>query len=118
MAAGIYFPTERHVTKELIEVGRAAVAELIATGTTFACDMCHHPDAIAPVLAESGIRGIVCGPTTDWPPSSEGLSDSGEALKKLERLLSGEPLADGKVSYGVAAHAVCTCSEGDPSPSS
>ena len=106
------FPTEQHVTKELIEVGtRAAVAELIATGTTFACDMYHYPDAIAPVIEESGIRGIVCGPTTDWPPSSEELSDSGEALKNLERLLSGEPLADGRVRYGIAAHAVYTCSE-------
>lgn len=106
------FPTEQHVTKELIEVGtRAAVAELIATGTTFACDMYHYPDVIAPVIEESGIRGIVCGPTTDWPPSSEELSDSGEALKNLERLLSGEPLADGRVRYGIAAHAVYTCSE-------
>ena len=106
------FPTERHVTKELIEVGtRAAVAELIATGTTFACDMYHHPDSIAPVLAESGIRGIICGPTTDWPPAGENIPDSGDALKKLEKLLSGEPLADGRVRYGVAAHAVYTCSE-------
>ena len=106
------FPTERHVTKELIEVGtRAAIAELIATGTTFACDMYHHPDAIAPVVAESGIRGIVCGPTTDWPPSSEDMSDSGNALKMLETLLSGDPLANGRVQYGVAAHAVYTCSE-------
>lgn len=106
------FPTERHVTKELIEVGtRAALAELIATGTTFACDMYHHPDAIAPVIAESGIRGIVCGPTTDWPPSAQDMSDSGEALKNLERLLSEEPLADGRVRYGIAAHAVYTCSE-------
>tara|TARA_B100001996_G_scaffold230067_2_gene177398 strand:- start:709 stop:1959 length:1251 start_codon:yes stop_codon:yes gene_type:complete len=106
------FPTERHVTKELIEVGtRAAIAELIATGTTFACDMYHHPDAIAPVVAESGIRGIVCGPTTDWPPSSEDMSDSGKALKMLETLLSGDALANGRVQYGVAAHAVYTCSE-------
>ena len=106
------FPTERHVTKELIEVGtRAALAELIATGTTFACDMYHHPDAIAPVIAESGIRGIVCGPTTDWPPSAQDMSDSGEALKNLEGLLSEEPLADGRVRYGIAAHAVYTCSE-------
>ena len=44
MATGIDFPAEQHVTKELIEVSaRAAVAELIATGTTFACDM-HYPD--------------------------------------------------------------------------
>ena len=62
------FPTERRVTPEFVTTGtQAGVAELIATGTTFACDMYHFPEAIAPVLSEAGIRGIVCGPTTDWP---------------------------------------------------
>ena len=75
------FPTEKHVTRELIEIGtKAAVAELIATGTTFACDMYHHPDSIAPVIENAGIRGIVCGPTTSWPPSDSDEQDNGEAV--------------------------------------
>ena len=105
------FPTEEKVTRELVRIGAsAAVSELIATGTTFACDMYHFPESIGPVLAESGLRGIVCGPTTTWPPSEAGSEDL-TALKGLERLLSDGPLGDGRVEYGVATHAVYTCSE-------
>lgn len=105
------FPTEEKVTRELVRIGAsAAVSELIATGTTFACDMYHFPESIGPVLDESGIRGIVCGPTTTWPPSEIGSEDL-TALRGLERLLSDGPLGDGRVEYGVATHAVYTCSE-------
>ncbi|MDP6379592.1 MAG: amidohydrolase family protein, partial [Candidatus Thalassarchaeaceae archaeon] len=66
------FPTERRVTPEFVKIGtEAGVAELIASGTTFACDMYHFPEAIAPVMADAGIRGVVCGPTTDWPPPED-----------------------------------------------
>ena len=105
------FPTEEKITRGLVRIGAsAAVSELIATGTTFACDMYHFPESIGPVLAESGLRGIVCGPTTTWPPSEAGSEDL-TALKGLERLLSDGPLRDGRVEYGVATHAVYTCSE-------
>ena len=34
------FPVEKRLTSELVEIGsRAAAAEMIATGTTYACDM-------------------------------------------------------------------------------
>ena len=106
------FPTEKHVTRELIEIGtEAAVAELIATGTTFACDMYHFPESIAPILAESGIRGIVCGPTTSWPPSDSAEEDEDGVVNKLQKLLSSGSLANGRVEYGIAAHSVYTCSE-------
>ena len=105
------FPTEEKITRGLVRIGAsAAVSELIATGTTFACDMYHFPESIGPVLDESGIRGIVCGPTTTWPPSEIGSEDL-TALRGLERLLSDGPLGDGRVEYGVATHAVYTCSE-------
>ena len=60
------FPSEMNLTPELASIGtRASVAEMISGGTTFACDMYHFPGSIAPVVAESGIRGVICGPTTD-----------------------------------------------------
>ena len=44
------FPTEERVTRELVEIGaRAAAAEMISTGSTFACDMYHFPGSIAPL---------------------------------------------------------------------
>jgi 5-methylthioadenosine/S-adenosylhomocysteine deaminase len=106
------FPTERRVTPEFVKIGtEAGVAELIASGTTFACDMYHFPEAIAPVMADAGIRGVVCGPTTDWPPPEDGTSDSGKVIGELESLLRAGKLADGRVEYGIATHAVYTCSE-------
>lgn len=106
------FPSEKNLTPELASIGtRASVAEMISGGTTFACDMYHFPSSIAPVVAESGIRGIICGPTTDWPPSEEGESDSGNALKELDSLIRSGPLGSGRVEIGIATHAVYTCSE-------
>ena len=106
------FPSERNLTPELASIGtRASVAEMISGGTTFACDIYHFPGSIAPVVAESGIRGVICGPTTDWPPSEEGKSDSGNALKELDSLIRSGPLGSGRVEIGIATHAVYTCSE-------
>ena len=106
------FPSERNLTPELASIGtRASLAEMISGGTTFACDMYHFPGSIAPVVAESGIRGVICGPTTDWPPSEEGKSDSGNARKELDSLIRSGPLGSGRVEIGIATHAVYTCSE-------
>ena len=71
--------------------------------------MYFFPEAIGPVLDEAGLRGIVAGPVTPWPPSDEG--DDGTTLKYLERLLGEGPIGDGRVQYGVASHAVYTCDE-------
>ena len=106
------FPSERNLTPEFASIGtRASVAEMISGGTTFACDMYHFPGSIAPVVAESGIRGVICGPTTDWPPAEEGGSDSGNALRELDSLIRSGPLGSGRVEIGIATHAVYTCSE-------
>ena len=107
------FPTEYQLTNQLVEIGtKAATSELIRTGTTFACDMYQFPESIGPSLAEAGIRGIVCGPTTDWPPSNESEdNETGSALKILTKLLENGPIGDGRVEYGIATHAVYTCSE-------
>jgi len=106
------FPVEKKLTEEFVEAGtRAAAAEMIATGTTFACDMYHFPGSIAPVVADSGMRGIICGPTTDWPPPEDGGSDSGKALSELESLIRSGPLGSGRVEIGIATHAVYTCTE-------
>jgi len=105
------FPVEKKLSEKFVEHGtRAAIAEMIATGTTFACDMYFHPEVVGGVVAESGIRAKVCGPITDFPTPSypEGAE---QALKKIENLLSeGSPEPD-KVEYGIGTHSVYTCSE-------
>ncbi|MEC8938164.1 MAG: amidohydrolase family protein, partial [Candidatus Thermoplasmatota archaeon] len=55
------FPVEKKLTKELVEIGtRAAAAEMIATGTTYACDMYFHTQTIGETLAETGVRATLC----------------------------------------------------------
>jgi len=104
------FPVEKGLTAEFVEVGtRAAVAEMIATGTTFACDMYYHPDVVAGVLVESGVRGISCGPITDFPTPSYP-SGGGEALQRMDGLLRQEVPSE-RVEYGLGTHSVYTCSE-------
>ena len=105
------FPVEKGLTPKLIEVGtRAAVAEMISTGTTFACDMYYHPEIVGDVLAESGIRAKVCGPITDFPTPSYP-NGPGEALRKVESLISEGSPSPGRVEYGIGTHSVYTCSE-------
>ena len=62
------FVVEKRLTADYVAVGtRAAACELISTGTTFACDMYYHPDVVAGALDEAGLRGVACGPITDFP---------------------------------------------------
>ena len=101
------FPTEMNLTKEYARIGALASAlEMIKTGSTFACDMYHFPEAIVSALNEAGLRGVVCGPQTLWPPQEGG--DDGSVKRLLDTQLASNKPED-KVQYGVATHAVYTC---------
>ncbi len=105
------FPVEKGLTAEFVEVGtKAAAAEMIATGTTFACDMYYHPDVVGNVLSECGLRAKVCGPITDFPTPSypEG---AGQALSKIEGLISEGTRSPDRVEFGIGTHSVYACSE-------
>ncbi|MEK9738567.1 MAG: amidohydrolase family protein, partial [Euryarchaeota archaeon] len=83
------FPVEKKLTEDLIRVGtKAAAAEMIATGTTYACDMYFHTETIGQTLAETGVRATLCGPITDGlTPNFE--PGSGDALRHMEGLITG-----------------------------
>ena len=60
------FPVEKRLTGKLVEIGtRAAAAEMIATGTTYACDMYYYTQTVGETLAETGVRATLCGPIND-----------------------------------------------------
>jgi 5-methylthioadenosine/S-adenosylhomocysteine deaminase len=105
------FPLEKYLTPEFVEVGtRAAAAELIATGTTFACDMYFHTEVIGGTLAQTGLRAKLCGPITDGlTPNFE--PDSGDALRHMENLIRGPSPRPGRIEYGIGAHSVYVCNE-------
>ncbi|MAT49027.1 MAG: chlorohydrolase [Euryarchaeota archaeon] len=102
------FPTEKKLTKELVELGtKAACAELIATGTTFACDMYYFPKEMANGMIDSGIRGIAGGTITDFPTTSYPNGPE-QAINDLDKLLK-EGTGNSRVEYAVAPHAIYTC---------
>ena len=105
------FPVEKKLTEDLIRVGtKAAAAEMIATGTTFACDMYFHTQTIGETLADTGVRATLCGPITDGltPNFKPG---SGDALRYMEGLITGPSPRPGRIEYGVGTHSVYVCDE-------
>lgn len=106
----VIFPTEKGLTPRLVEVGtRAAAAEMIRTGTTFACDMYHFAGATASVLADAGLRALLATPVTDFPTPAYPRG-AAQALAQAENLLSGPSPAPGRISFGLGPHSVYTCS--------
>lgn len=105
------FPVEKNLTAELVEIGtRAAAAEMIATGTTYACDMYFHTQTIGETLADTGLRATLCGPITDGlTPNFE--PGSGDALRHMESLIKGPSPRPGRIEYGVGTHSVYVCDE-------
>tara|TARA_B100001113_G_scaffold351930_1_gene352129 strand:+ start:315 stop:1643 length:1329 start_codon:yes stop_codon:yes gene_type:complete len=104
----IIFPTEKKLNSELVELGtKASCAELIATGTTFACDMYYFPKQMAKGMIDSGIRGIAGGTVTDFPTSSYPNGPK-QSINDLDNLLK-EGTNNHRVEYAVAPHAIYTC---------
>ena len=87
------FPTEARLNPMYVETGaRAAAAELLRTGCTFAADMYFHPEVTGSVLQEAGMRGLVGGPISDRAlPSHDSAED---ALRDLELLLANNDASD------------------------
>ena len=105
------FPVEKNLTAELVEIGtRAAAAEMVATGTTYACDMYFHTQTIGETLADTGLRATLCGPITDGlTPNFE--PGSGDALRHMESLIKGPSPRPDRIEYGVGTHSVYVCDE-------
>tara|TARA_B100000459_G_scaffold140747_1_gene100033 strand:- start:969 stop:2228 length:1260 start_codon:yes stop_codon:yes gene_type:complete len=103
------FPTEARITPEYVRIGsRAAAAEMIRTGSTFAADMYFFPAVTGDVLTKAGLRGLIGGPVSDAAlPSHE---DAKSALAELDHLLS-ENNSDDLVQYAIATHSVYLCSQ-------
>ena len=105
------FPVEKRLTSELVEIGtRAAAAEMIATGTTYACDMYYYTQTVGETLAETGVRATLCGPITDGltPNFKPG---SGDALRHMESLITEPSPRPGRIEYGIGTHSVYVCDE-------
>lgn len=103
------FPTEAKLNPNFVKIGAtAAVAELIATGCSFAADMYFYPAITGSVLENAGIRGLVGGPVSDFALPSH--ADAKSALDELDGLLKRQSPND-NIQYAIATHSVYLCSE-------
>ena len=103
------FPTESRLNPEYVRVGaRAAAAEMIRTGSSFAADMYFYPAVTGKVLEDTGLRGLVGGPVSDAALPSH--PDAASALDELDSILKNQK-SDDKIQYAIATHSVYLCSE-------
>ena len=103
------FPTESRLNSEYVRVGaRAAAAEMIRTGSSFAADMYFYPAVTGKVLEDTGLRGLVGGPVSDAALPSH--PDAASALDELDSILKNQK-RDDKIQYAIATHSVYLCSE-------
>lgn len=103
------FPTESRLNPEYVRVGaRAAAAEMIRTGSSFAADMYFYPAVTGKVLGDAGLRGLVGGPVSDAALPSH--PDAASALDELDSILKNQK-RDDKIQYAIATHSVYLCSE-------
>lgn len=103
------FPMEAKLDEQAVAVGtRAAAAELIRTGCSFACDMYFFPEAIAEALVSSGMRGMITAAIVDFPTPAypEG---STQGLDQIESLLRGPGTGSPLVQYGIGMQSIYTC---------
>ncbi|MCS5536671.1 MAG: amidohydrolase family protein, partial [Candidatus Poseidoniaceae archaeon] len=103
------FPTEAKLTPEHVRVGtRAAAAEMIRTGSSFAADMYFYPATVAEVIDEVGIRSLCGGPVSDTALPSH--PDAGSALAELDSLLASNGQHP-RIDYAISTHSVYLCGE-------
>jgi 5-methylthioadenosine/S-adenosylhomocysteine deaminase len=86
---------------------RLAIAEMLLGGTTTFCDMYFHPDVIAGVAAEEGIRAQLAAPILDFPTAFAGSAD--EYIAKATRLVDQYRHHD-RISVAFGPHAPYTVS--------
>ena len=92
-------PTEMNLTKEYAKIG--ALASLLNDKNRL--NICLRYVSFSRInssaLNEAGLRGVVCGPQTQWPPREGG--DDGSVRRELDSQLASNK-AESKVNYGVA----------------
>jgi len=104
------FPMEgKFVDAEFIRTGtELACYEMIQSGTTTFVDMYFHPDVIADVVIDCGLRAVVGSPAIDFPsPGFKGWDDSFAAAVDFVSRRQGK---HERVIAGFAPHAPYTVS--------
>lgn len=99
------FPSEAKLTDEdCYYFTRLAVAEYYAGGTTFACEMYGHTEAVAEAFADTGFGAYIGSGIFDFDGGYDAITKRAEELKSRIDKLPG-------VKYALAMHAEYTCGD-------
>lgn len=99
------FPAEGKLTDEdCYYFTRLAVAEYYAGGTTFACEMYGHTEAVAQAFADTGFGAYIGSGIFDFDGGYDVITKRAEELKAKT-----DPLP--RVKYALAMHAQYTCGD-------
>ncbi len=103
------FPLEGKMTAQDIRAGSAlALLEMLGCGTTSFSDMYFHPEEMAALVAESGIKANLNYPVQAFDPTDTYEKNaSARKLEELYRLWNGK--ADGRIRIDGCLHAEYTC---------
>ncbi|MFJ8904272.1 amidohydrolase [Streptomyces sp. NPDC102351] len=103
----VVWPVESNLTERDVTLGaRLACAEMIRAGVTCFADHYFGMDAVAPVVAESGMRALL----GEAYFSSQG---PGGRERSLEFALGHQGSADGRITTALAPHAPYTVDDAD-----
>jgi 5-methylthioadenosine/S-adenosylhomocysteine deaminase len=101
-------PLEDHLVPKDVRIGaRLGIAELIRGGTTCFHDMYFLLDEVADEVAQTGVRGCLCGALFDNSGQGEALL---AAALGLHERWHGK--ADGRLTVGLGPHSAYLCSPG------
>ena len=97
------FPAEGKLTDEdCYYFTRLAVAEYYAGGTTFACEMYGHTEAVAQAFADTGFGAYIGSGIFDFDGGYDAITKRAEELRSRIDKLNG-------IKYALAMHAEYTC---------
>jgi 5-methylthioadenosine/S-adenosylhomocysteine deaminase len=104
------WPAERRMDEEDVYWGtRLACLEMVRSGTVSFWDMYWYPAAVARAVDDAGLRAVAAAPLIDGSGGAEGAA----AARKRARgsLDAVRAAAGGRVSAGLAPHAIYTVGE-------
>ena len=103
------FPLEGKMTAQDIRAGSAlALLEMLGCGTTSFSDMYFHPEEMAALVEQSGIKANLNYPVQAFDPTDTyEKNESARKLEELYRLWNGR--ADGRIRIDGCLHAEYTC---------
>ncbi len=102
------FPAEiQFVDAEFVRAGtQLACLEMIKGGTTTFVDMCFHPNEIARVVGECGVRAVIAAAVID---QESGYAKSfTDAMTKAESFISEWKDRNSRITPAIAAHSAYT----------